>query len=144
LAVIQVASRNKIYLFDCFKINSPLIGNYFKDYFNGDGIKLGHAVCQDLRAICTQLHIPKSVERVIDTWHIFKGLFPEEKFSNLSHICKRLIGKEICKVQTLSDWRRRPLRLNQKHYAAMDAFIVVKIYDKLLSEYGEQYISHFV
>jgi ribonuclease D len=109
LAVIQVASYSNIYLFNCFKITSPLISNHFKAYFNGDGLKLGHSVCQDLRAICTHLRIPRNVERVVDTWHIFKVLFPEENFSNLRHICKKLLGKEICKAQILSDWRRRPL-----------------------------------
>lgn len=62
----------------------------------------------------------------------------------MSHICRKLLGKEICKAQTLTDWRRRPLRRNQKHYAAMDAYVVVRIYQRLLDQYGEQYLSHFI
>jgi hypothetical protein len=26
----------------------------------------------------------------------------------------------------------------------MDAYVVVRIYQKLLSEYGQQYLSHFI
>lgn len=35
------------------------------------------------------------------------------------------MGKELCKDQTLTNWKRRPLRKNQLHYAALDAHIVV-------------------
>jgi ribonuclease D len=55
-----------------------------------------------------------------------------------------VLGKEICKAQTLTNWKRRPLRKAQLHYAAMDAFVVIKIYERLLKEYGEQYLMHFV
>lgn len=76
LALVQVANSKRVYLFDCFRMKSPVIAKYFSEYFQGEGIKLGHAIVQDLRAICIQLSIPKVVERVIDTWHIYKGLHP--------------------------------------------------------------------
>ena len=47
-----------------------------------------------------------------------------------------MLGKEVCKKQTLTNWNRRPLRANQLHYAAMDAFCVLKIHEKLLEEVG--------
>lgn len=144
LATIQVASHTKVLIFDALKLKSPLVGKYFHEFFTSDKLKLGHAVAPDLKAICVALSIPKSVERVIDTWQIFKGLFPEEKHSNLAHICKKVLGKEICKAQTLTDWRRRPLRDNQLHYAAMDAFVVLKLYETLLKDFGEQYLKHFI
>lgn len=30
------------------------------------------------------------------------------------------------------------------HYAAMDAYVVLRIYQRMLSQYGEQYLSHFI
>lgn len=42
------------------------------------------------------------------------------------------LGKPICKEYTLTDWGRRPLLLNQLHYAAMDAFIVLVVLEKLV------------
>lgn len=54
-----------------------------------------------------------------------------------------MLGKEICKDQTLTNWRRRPLRKNQIHYAAMDAVVVLKIYDKFVAEIGEQMIEYY-
>ncbi len=43
-----------------------------------------------------------------------------------------MLGKELCKAQTLTNWQRRPLRKNQLHYAALDAYVVIKIYDKFI------------
>lgn len=31
----------------------------------------------------------------------------------------------------MTNWERRPLTLSQIHYAAMDAFILIKIWEKL-------------
>ena len=49
----------------------------------------------------------------------------------LKNISKEILGKEICKQYTMTNWERRPLNKCQIHYAAMDAFIIFKIWDKL-------------
>lgn len=68
---------------------------------------------------------------VVDTCKLFKAIYPNEKHSNLAHICLKVLGKEVCKKQTLTNWARRPLRRNQLHYAALDALAVIHIYRKL-------------
>ena len=40
------------------------------------------------------------------------------------------LGKKLSKFEQCSNWENRPLRKAQIHYAAMDAFIMVKIYEK--------------
>ena len=57
-------------------------------------------------------------------------LYPEEK-KGLANMCAKVLGKPICKKYTLTDWGRRPLLLNQVHYAAMDAFIVIILLNKM-------------
>lgn len=49
----------------------------------------------------------------------------------LKNISKEILGKEICKLYTMTNWERRPLNKCQIHYAAMDSFIIFKIWDKL-------------
>ena len=72
------------------------------------------------------------IRYLVDLCSVYKSIFPESKYSSLAHICKSILGKEICKQQTLTNWKRRPLRKNQIHYAGLDAYILIKIYEKLL------------
>jgi ribonuclease D len=51
---------------------------------------------------------------------------------SLSEVCKIMFKEELCKGEQISNWERRPLRLRQLHYAALDAFILLKIYDNLI------------
>ena len=83
------------------------------------------------------------VKNLVDIWKIYKKIFPKQKYSSLAFISKSILGKEICKEQTLTNWKLRPLRDNQMHYAAMDAFVVLKIYDKLMEGYS-QIITYFL
>jgi hypothetical protein len=93
---------------------------------------------------CTDEEIKalKSI-KVVDVWKLFKSTYPKKKFSSLAFITETLLGKELCKDQTLTNWKRRPLRRNQLHYAAMDAVVVIKIYEKFVEEFGEQMIAYY-
>jgi ribonuclease D len=42
------------------------------------------------------------------------------------------------KSQQMSDWTVRPLSQQQMHYAALDAYVLPQLFDKLCSELGEQ------
>jgi len=52
----------------------------------------------------------------------------------------------MSKYEQISNWNKRPLRKSQLHYGAMDAFILLKIYEEmkeLFAEIGED-IERFV
>ncbi|CAJ0607438.1 unnamed protein product [Cylicocyclus nassatus] len=49
----------------------------------------------------------------------------------LSDLSERLLGVRLDKSEQCSNWSIRPLRLKQKRYAAMDAYIVVELYAKI-------------
>ena len=44
---------------------------------------------------------------------------------------EQVLKKKLCKGETLSNWERRPLRSSQVHYAALDACIMIYLYQEL-------------
>jgi ribonuclease D len=77
------------------------------------------------------------IQSFVDITQIFKTLNPNEKFSSLSFLCLKFLNRRLSKYEQRSNWNRRPLRKAQIHYAALDAFACVLIYEKLLPEYQE-------
>ena len=51
---------------------------------------------------------------------------------SLAKVIMDLLGKNVCKVEQISNWERRPLRQSQLHYAYSDAQILVEVLKKLL------------
>ncbi|DAZ93735.1 TPA: hypothetical protein N0F65_007361 [Lagenidium giganteum] len=52
---------------------------------------------------------------------------------NLSGVAKKYVGKPLDKRARMSDWERRPLTRAQLHYAALDAYILVLIYNNMVA-----------
>jgi len=51
---------------------------------------------------------------------------------SLSRVCKEYFGKKLDKSEQCSAWGARPLSLDQRKYAALDAYICAAAYEKLI------------
>ena len=132
LALIQISTSDKVYLFDPMQTYKPILAEYLGRFFDDPSKKvIGHTIQDDFSLTLKALSYEKKPKcQVIDVRDSFEQLFPKEKFG-LTSISEKVLGKPICKEYTFTNWARRPLLLNQIHYAAMDAFIVLKIHAKL-------------
>ncbi|KAI6188334.1 hypothetical protein M3Y98_00343600 [Aphelenchoides besseyi] len=56
----------------------------------------------------------------------------KQKMKNfsLSALCDAILGKPLDKTEQCSDWARRPLRMSQIKYSALDAYCQLMIYDR--------------
>jgi len=60
------------------------------------------------------------------------------KHYSLKDLAIQIVGKEIEKLEQMSDWNARPLRQSQLEYAAIDASVLVQIHHKLEKELDKQ------
>ena len=51
--------------------------------------------------------------------------------STLAVVCINILCKKLCKYEQTSNWDIRPLRQTQRHYAALDAYILPVIIRKI-------------
>jgi ribonuclease D len=49
----------------------------------------------------------------------------------LSRLVMNCFGKPLDKGECMSNWSNKPLRKAQMRYAALDAYVLIKIYDYL-------------
>ena len=70
--------------------------------------------------------------KIIDITYLYQLKY-YESCPSLSKVCKKIIEKELCKIEQCSNWESRPLRQSQLHYAAVDSLICCLIFKKLNS-----------
>ena len=70
-------------------------------------------------------------------WNLFPNLVLEDKSKEkkprsakgLSELTRKCFGAPLNKSECLSNWDKRPLRLAQLKYGALDAFVLIQIHD---------------
>jgi hypothetical protein len=128
-ALMQIASNSYVILFDLIKMKKDeLLKEKFFDTFRTITF-LANGMKSDLNNIPYDFKNFFLKCKIIDIQDVYK-----QKFSlvcpNLSQVCKEFLNVDLCKQEQMSNWERRPLRKRQMHYAALDAFVLIKIYDK--------------
>ena len=65
---------------------------------------------------------------LVDLNKLLLTKFKDLKIKSLSDTVKHFLNVSLCKFEQTSNWEKRPLRLRQLHYAALDAFVLVTLY----------------
>lgn len=66
----------------------------------------------------------------LDSALCFKHSFGEKKCS-LEYQVRTILERKLSKFEQISDWDTRPLRKSQMHYAGMDAWVLIKLYEAM-------------
>merc|ERR1719375_2614322 len=90
----------------------------------GPALKLGFSCAGDLRLLgCTHMNVQHLLD-VQTAWCPGKRL-------PLREVVLSVFGRPLCKMEQCSNWMRRPLRQSQMHYAALDAWCLLRCCDAL-------------
>ncbi|XP_055925388.1 exonuclease mut-7 homolog isoform X2 [Argiope bruennichi] len=155
-ALCQLAVWDSVYLFDILALKeyqSKQIWEYLlrKIFYNEEITKLGYGGINDLKVLIETIGYEKESKQdyrsVVDLLAFFKKLkthYPEisEEIENwhpslgddqkgLSQLCKTVLGRPLDKAEQFSNWEKRPLRERQIFYAALDAYCLLMIYEKI-------------
>jgi len=143
--IVQVATKSHAFLIDLDTLSIILSDQDFARFAkvvfeNKDIVKVGCGLVNDLRLLAKSdiaglqtvaEHRKSVVDFGICTAQLVALLDLPGHTRGLSGFCEVLLGKPLSKVDQVSDWGRRPLRMQQMYYAALDAFVGLEMYDRL-------------
>ena len=125
VALIQLATNDRCYLFRLNKIGFPL--SLIKVLSDVNILKIGLSLKDDFTKISRRMKFtPKGfvdLQKIISQ-HDISDI-------GLQKIYAILFQKRISKGQQLSNWEAEELSNSQKKYAALDAWACLRIYEKL-------------
>jgi len=153
--IVQIATSAEVFLIDLNTLSSVVGSQDFARFAeavfeNGDMVKVGCGLDNDLRMLSKSnfvgLHtVVENRKSIVDFGtagsHLLALLDLPGHTRGLSGFCEVLLGKPLSKVDQVSDWGRRPLRLQQIYYAALDAYVGLEIYLKLIQMAEEKGIA---
>lgn len=158
VAVIQLGTRDMVYLIDIVQLNKPEYASFWVSFYksfleNAEVIKLGFGLEQDLREMKASIiglsNIKVNGAGFLDLSILWRVLVENElslppcsdKGSSLSALVQTCFGRPLEKSEQCSNWELRPLRETQIMYAAIDADILIRLYNYLQNRCQEQGIN---
>lgn len=126
VALLQLSTRETAYLFRLNRI--PLARPILSLLEDAKVTKVGAAIAGDLHALHELRHFRErgfvDLQQLAPQWGI-----EEKSVRKLSAI---VLGQRVSKAQRLSNWEAQALTPKQQLYAATDAWVCERIYDRLL------------
>lgn len=125
VALMQLSSRDECYLFRLNKIGFP---DSLKALIQDPSVtKIGLSIHDDFRNLNKNAYVEPQgfieLQKYVAQWQI------EDK--SLTKLYGILFGQRLSKTQRLTNWEADSLTDAQQHYAALDAFACIRIYEFL-------------
>jgi len=137
LALVQIYDGDSIYLIDPLQVSCPqALRQVFAD--PRVGIIL-HSCKEDLEVLYTAWHC--EIAGLMDTQIAYQFVQGDVSIG-YAKLVQTLLGHEIDKQQTCSDWMKRPLSTEQLKYAAMDVIYLIDIANQLTQKLKQKNLEH--
>jgi ribonuclease D len=126
VALLQVSTLDTCFLFRLNRIGMP---EALQDFLVSDTLKVGLSLKDDFMMLRRRKDMHPDAGNWIDLQDYVPRFGIVDK--SLQRIYANLFGEKISKNQRLSNWEAETLTEAQQHYAAIDAWACVKIYNLL-------------
>ncbi len=126
VALLQVSTLDTCFLFRLNRIGMP---EELEDFLVSDTLKVGLSLKDDFTMLRRRKDMHPDAGNWIELQDYVTRFGIEDK--SLQRIYANLFGEKISKNQRLSNWEADTLTEAQQHYAAIDAWACVKIYNLL-------------
>ena len=125
LSLLQIATKNKIFLIDCLRCNNL---KKLKNILEGKNrLIVFHSSRSDTTVLSTNLNI--KVNNTYDI-QVAEKIINGGDIKNYASLVKKYFNFSLNKSETNSNWLKRPLSNNQIKYAADDVNFLIEIYKK--------------
>ena len=108
LSLVQISTKNQIFLFDSLKINDLSFLRSLLD--DKEKTIIMHSSRSDTTVLSTNLKI--NIKKVFDI-QIAEQIIRDEQVQNYGSIVKRYFSEELEQSQTNSNWLKRPFSKNK-------------------------------
>ncbi|KAH9616634.1 hypothetical protein KSS87_003066 [Heliosperma pusillum] len=130
VSIMQIASEKVAFIFDLIKLYEDVpevLSNCLGRIFQSPRIlKLGYNFQCDMHQLSRSyqdMDCFKRYEMLLDIQKVFK-----EPCGGLSGLVKKILGAGLNKTRRNSNWEQRPLTQQQLEYAALDAVVLVHLF----------------
>tara|TARA_S200000501_G_scaffold107068_1_gene100500 strand:- start:1211 stop:2083 length:873 start_codon:yes stop_codon:yes gene_type:complete len=129
LCLLQIASKNKIFLIDCLKIDDF---HFLKELLEDPQKTIVmHSARSDSTVLKTNLDI--RLKKVFDI-QLAETFLSTQEIKNYGFLVEKYTGVRLKKSETNSNWLKRPFSSDQLQYAADDVNFLIEIFKKQIKK----------
>lgn len=141
-ALLQLSDQTTAYLIDLVALaNNTLLDQTLCEIFtHKETVCIGFGFQSDFEVFgryLPRMHFFKNFAQFIDLQKYYEHVYLHKQIG-LAKAAEKLLKKPICKGEQMSNWEKRPLRLSQQHYAALDAYCLIQLLFEVAKDGAEK------
>jgi hypothetical protein len=129
-SIVQLACDTHVFIFDVLHLMQEFEELFINLLGSNEIEKIGYGIHGDFKKLRESFPDVMCFENIRNVRDF--SIEQENKIKGgLSGYAQHYLGLPLCKYQQKSDWEARPLSRQQLQYAALDAYVLLQIHDKI-------------